>query len=1233
VLAKNSTTLTNLGTTPDLIELHNFGVSAVDLSGMGLTDNDVIPYKFTFPSNTTVAGGAYLVLYADTASGGPFLHTGFSLKQTGDDLHLFDKLASGGVLLDSVGFGVQLADYSVGRMPDGTWTLCLPTFGGANVTSPLGSYWHLKINEWLADAQFAANNDFVELYNPDPHPAPLGGLFLSDAAGAPERNPIAPLSYVAGHGLSSFIADSNPSQGADHLNFKLSPDVGLILLSAPDLTLIDAINYGPQFTDVSQGRSPSGSDTLTSFAQPTSGGPNPGPAGIVSVTNVTAAVQPLLNVTTSAWRWDNSGTDRGTAWIAPGFNDTTWSNGLGLFGRETTPAEYPYPFQTTIPAPSQPGGHITVYYRTHFNWTGGLTNFQLTTTHYLDDGAVFYLNGFEVDRLRVTASPVLYTSLASDQGAEGAAEIRIFPTNHLVLGDNVLAIEVHQVNATSSDDVFGLSLSAIQYNTNIITQSFGVPVLLNEILASNHSLTNHFGHTADFVELYNPGSNSLDLADFSLSNDPNNPRKWVFAPNTILGPLAYKIIHFDPASPASPSNTAFALNTQGDAVYFFNKQAADGTLLDAVRFGLQIPDRAIGRVPNGAGNWTLTVPTSAAANTAAGLASVSALRVNEWMADPASGSDWLEIYNTANLPVALGGLFLTDTLTDKTQSPIEPLSFIGVGANAFALFIADNNASVGADHVNFALKKSGEAIGVFSASGVMLDGLAFGPQATGVAQGRFPDGTATFTAFATTASPGEANYLPLANGVVNEVLTHTDPPLEDAVELFNPTAASVNVGGWYLSNSKDDFKKFRIPDGTTLTANGFLVLYETNFNTGATAFTFNSAHGDSAILSQADALGNLTGFRSEVKFGAAENGVSFGGYQTSVGVDFTALSAHTFGQDSPASVAQFRTGAGLPNSSPRVGPVIISEIFYYSTTAGFENTEDEFIELQNISSTDVTLFDPAYPTNTWRVRDAVDFPFPTNLTLAAGRRLLLVGFPTSDAGLLAAFRAKFAVPTDVAVLGPWSGRLANASDSVELVRPDAVQLPPHPDAGFVPQVLVDKVRYSALTPWPSVAASGSESLQRLSLTNYGNDPTNWFAAAPTAGQPNVPSGFVDTDGDGMDDSWEIIYFHTLARDGTGDFDGDGLRDSQEYLAGTSPMDPASSVRIISITTGNPHTLTIPGVAGHTYTVQYRDNLALGTWQSLTNLPPVEVSGPAQVTDVTPGTNATRFYRIVTPAGP
>ena len=65
-------------------------------------------------------------------------------------------------------------------------------------------------------------------------------------------------------------------------------------------------------------------------------------------------------------------------------------------------------------------------------------------------------------------------------------------------------------------------------------------------------------------------------------------------------------------------------------------------------------------------------------------------------------------------------------------------------------------------------------------------------------------------------TPGHAGIGSTSGVVVNEVLTHDDYPLYDAIELYNTTSAPVNIGGWYLSDSSDDFKKYRIPDGTIL---------------------------------------------------------------------------------------------------------------------------------------------------------------------------------------------------------------------------------------------------------------------------------------------------------------------------------------------------------------------------------------------------------------------------------
>ncbi len=347
-------------------------------------------------------------------------------------------------------------------------------------------------------------------------------------------------------------------------------------------------------------------------------------------------------------------------------------------------------------------------------------------------------------------------------------------------------------------------------------------------------------------------------------------------------------------------------------------------------------------------------------------------------------------------------------------------------------------------------------------------------------------------------SPGVADPAPPAFGpvIVNEVLTHTDLPELDAIELFNPATTSVNLGGWFLS---DDFyvpKKYRIPNGTMIPAGGYLVFNENQFNTGANAFRL-SEYGESAYLFSGDASTNLTGYVQGNEFAAAPNGVSFGRYTNS--------------QAEVQFVLQNAVTLGGTNAGPRIGPIVISEIMYHPPDVnGADNVGDEFIELQNITATNVPLAcsftnEPGYgaaaATNTWRLQLAVDFDFPTNQMLGAGARLLVVGFNPTNVTQLAAFRSKYGVSNAVAIYGPWTGKLDNSGESIELQQPDKPDVTP--TNVFVPYIVIDRVDYRDQAPWPAGADGLGNSLQRRNNSGFGNDPTNWFAAGTTVGRAPV----------------------------------------------------------------------------------------------------------------------------------
>jgi hypothetical protein len=96
------------------------------------------------------------------------------------------------------------------------------------------------------------------------------------------------------------------------------------------------------------------------------------------------------------------------------------------------------------------------------------------------------------------------------------------------------------------------------------------------------------------------------------------------------------------------------------------------------------------------------------------------------------------------------------------------------------------------------------------------------------------------------------------------------------------------------------------------------------------------------------------------------------------------------------------------------------------------------------------------------------------------------------------------------VLGPYSGKLDNAGEALELQKPDAPQTLPGPDFGLVPYVVVDRVVYSDTAPWPVSPDGFGSSLKRITASAYGNDPVNWTGGAPTPGAANTSGGPVNT---------------------------------------------------------------------------------------------------------------------------
>jgi hypothetical protein len=1060
------------GDAHEFIELMNGGATELDLSGYtfeGITFVFQPGFRLAVGARIVLASGVNPASFASNYPGvAPSGYFGGSLANGGERLAIKDP--SGQTILsvdyddedgwptaaDGAGYTLEIID--PGGDPDApaNWRRSAALKGTPGQPPTMPPAPSLVLNELMAENLTAVDNggtfpDWVELYNQGGVAVDLTGWSLSDD-GNPRKfvftsGPI----LQPGDYLVVWCDDETNTTPGLHAGFALGRNGESVFLYDASTNRIDAISFGLQLADYSLGRV-AGAWQLT---QPTPG-----------VANLAAALDTQSNLAINEW----------LANPPPGDDD--W---IELFNRSA----------------SAPVSLHDIYL--------GTSNalFQLRAHSFIAPGGFVQLQADQnrgPDHLdfRLPASGgviVLYDSA----GVE---------VNRVTYGPQLEGVSQGRLPDGSNNSV-SFAGTASPGATNYVLTYAGPR--LNEVLAINRTaVTNGHGRTPDFVELVNTDGAAFDLSGMRLSTDAGQADQWVFPPGTMIPGNGFLVVWFDEEQPASivsgpVLDTGRALDGQSGAVYLHN---AAGQVVDSVAYGFQVADMSIGL---SSGQWSLLAnPSPGAANSApAALGSAAGLRINEWMAAPASGGDWFELFNTANQPVSLSGLYLTDdpSIAGQTQFQLAALSFIG--AFGFVKCEADGDPSQGRNHVSFSLDAQGEMLRLYSSSLELIDSVEFGLQPEGKSQGRLPDGTDAIVSFPLTSTPGSANYLPAGALVINEVLTHPSGPLEDAIELFNPSPAPVNIGGWFVSDSQQNFKKYRLPAGTFVPGNGFLVLYQNQFNgPGATVpFTLNSARGGEVWLSAADGVGNLTGYRAGAAFGAAESGVSIGRYETSGGADFTALNQRTFGEDNPATVEQFRTGTGLVNAAPRIGPLVISEIMYHPPDLGGTNDDllNEFIEICNVSGGPVQLFDPAFPGHRWRLQEGVSFTFVSDVTLAPGACLLVVNFdPDGNAGQLAAFRSRYSVSNSVPVYGPYAGKLDNGGEAISLAKPDQ----PLPD-GFVPYVTVDRVVYSDGGPWPAGADGTTNgvgaSLQRRNTLAYGNEPLNWLAGAPTAGHLGTSS--------------------------------------------------------------------------------------------------------------------------------
>jgi hypothetical protein len=165
---------------------------------------------------------------------------------------------------------------------------------------------------------------------------------------------------------------------------------------------------------------------------------------------------------TASWSYFTNTCLDGETWQAPGYDASAWLTGPGLFGLDPdgNGTNVTAQLGLSIMTPLEVGtNRLGYYFRKSFDWGFGTAGVQFLLNHFIDDGAAVFVNGSLSVLINQTNPPPLScTNLSTG----GPGEVALMQTNltGVASGNNLIAVQVFQSSATSSDVVFGAELIA-----------------------------------------------------------------------------------------------------------------------------------------------------------------------------------------------------------------------------------------------------------------------------------------------------------------------------------------------------------------------------------------------------------------------------------------------------------------------------------------------------------------------------------------------------------------------------------------------------------------------------------------------------------------------------------------------------------------------------------------------------------------------------------------------------
>lgn len=467
---------------------------------------------------------------------------------------------------------------------------------------------------------------------------------------------------------------------------------------------------------------------------------------------------------------------------------------------------------------------------------------------------------------------------------------------------------------STDPEYFATISTTTSYTAVFQSRSTEKNLYINEFLTSNSTDTvNSINEHEDWIEIYNGGSSAVDLAGLYISDDTANITKYQIpfgsADETTVDAGGYLLLWADKASQDGALHLPFKLD-RSKGVIILSQKSASGTIttLDKIEYAQQNTDVSYGRYPDGSSNMIIfTKTTPKASNTILSDSFIDGLVINEFMSKNTSTvqeetgtyADWFEIYNTTSKDIDLGGLFVTNDLTNlnKYMIPKGESDKTTIKAGGYYVFWCDKQTAINPNHVDFKLPAESGQIAIVQLRGsenYIIDSISYSNQGQDVSYGRYPSTSSDFRYLLTpTPNAKNANSASVASisGItINEVLTlntsivaDENGNYSDYIEFYNGSSSAIDLGGLFVSDSVGYSLRCRIPTSnsalTTVQSGKWIAFWaDGKPELGANHLSFSlSGEGESVILSQINTAGEIVTI-DNVSFGKQTENISYGRY-------------------------------------------------------------------------------------------------------------------------------------------------------------------------------------------------------------------------------------------------------------------------------------------------------------------------------------------------------------------